>query len=139
METLMDVPRETEGVTTRKILIVDDEDPIRFAMSEYFRPQGYEVDCAQEKEEAEALLVHKCYSAAILDLCLSGTDGTEGLELVRFIRERCPGTKVVVLTAYGSAEIVAEASKRGVDAFLHKPMPLFEVEKIVSELVETSS
>ena len=52
METLMDVPRETEGVTTRKILIVDDEDPIRFAMSEYFRPQGYEVDCAQEKEEA---------------------------------------------------------------------------------------
>ncbi len=135
----MEVARETEGVTIRKILIVDDEDPIRFAMREYFRRQGYKVDCAQEKEEAEALLAHKCYSVAIVDLCLSGVDGTEGLELVRFIRERCPRTKVVVLTAYGSAEIVIEAAKRGADTFLHKPMPLFEVEKIVCELVETSS
>ena len=135
----MDVPRETEGVTTRTILIVDDEDPIRFAMSEYFRPQGYEVDCAQEKEEAEALLAHNCYSVAIVDLCLSGTDGTEGLEIVRFMRERCPGTRVVVLTAYGSTEIAREAWRRGVDAFLHKPKRLFEVEKVVSELAEKSS
>jgi len=139
METLMDVARETEGVTTRKILVVDDEDPILFAMGEYFRRQGYEVDCAQEKEEAEALLAHNCYCVAIVDLCLSGSDGIEGLEIVRFMRERCPGTRVVVLTAYGSVEIVTEAAKRGVDAFLHKPMPLFEVERIVSELVEQSS
>lgn len=139
METLMDVARETESVTTRKILVVDDEEPILFAMREYFRSQGYQVDCAQEKEEAEALLAHNCYSVAIVDLCLSGTDGTEGLEIVRFMRERCPGTRVVVLTAYGSAEIAREAGRRGVDAFLHKPKRLFEVEKIVSELVEKSS
>jgi len=135
----MDVPRETEGATTHKILVVDDEDPIRFAMSEYFLRHGYEVDCAQEKEEAEALLAHNCYSVAIVDLCLNGTDGTEGLEIMRFLRQRCPGTKVVVLTAYGSAEIVREAAKQGVDVFLHKPMPLLEVKKIVSELVEKSS
>ena len=135
----MDVARETQGVTTRKILIVDDEDPILFAMREYFQRRGYEVDCAKEQEEAEALLAHNAYCVAIVDLCLSGADGTEGLEIMRFTRAHCPGTRVVLLTAYGSAEIAREASRHGVDAFLHKPTRLFEVEKIVSELVERSS
>ena len=105
-------------ITTR-ILIVDDEEPILFAMREYFTTKGYAVDCARETSEAEALIAENDYSLAILDLRLSGTHGAEGLEIL----------------AYGSREIEAEARRRGADAFLHKPKPLSEVAKIASGLI----
>lgn len=118
-----------------RMLIVDDEESICFAMSEYFRMQGFHVDCAQEVEEAEALLVKECYSIVIADLRLTGIFNMGGLEVIKFVHERCPGTRVIVLTAYGSPEMETETRKHGIDAFLHKPQPLPEVAQIVYGLV----
>ena len=118
-----------------RILIVDDEDAILFSMKEYFTGRGFAVDCAQEMEEAEALLATCRYDAAIVDLRLTGTNCIEGLEIVEYIKERCSGTRIVLLTAYGSPEIETEARVRGIDAFLQKPMPLSAVERIVYEVI----
>ncbi|HEV8487714.1 MAG TPA: response regulator [Blastocatellia bacterium] len=118
-----------------RILIVDDEDAILFSMKEYFTGRGFAVDCAQEMEEAEALVANVQYDAAIVDLRLTGTNGIEGLEIVEYIKERCPRTGIVLLTAYGSPEIETEARIRGIDAFLQKPMPLSSVERIVYEVI----
>ena len=117
-----------------RILVVDDEEPILLAIREYFVPLKYEVDCARELEEAEALLSHIRYALLIADLRLTGVYGNEGLELIRFARERSPWTRIVVLTGYGSAEIESEAVGRGVDAFLQKPMPLAELAEIAAAL-----
>ena len=117
-----------------RILIVDDEEPILLALREYFVPLQYDVDCARELEEAEALLSHVHYALLIADLRLTGSHGNEGLELIRFVRERSPWTRIVVLTGYGSAEIESEAVGRGVDAFLQKPMPLADLAEIASAL-----
>jgi DNA-binding response OmpR family regulator len=122
-------------VTTTRILIVDDEEPILFAMREYFATKGYEVDCARETSEAEALLSANRYDLAILDLRLSGTPGAEGLDVIEAVRALSPQTRIILLTAYGSREIEAEARRRGADAFLHKPKPLAEVAKIASGLM----
>ncbi|MGH9442341.1 MAG: response regulator [Thermoanaerobaculia bacterium] len=115
---------------SRKILIVDDEEFIRFALSEYFSVLGYQVDVAGEWEEAEALLASRRYCLVISDLRLTGFGGTEGLEIVRSIHQRWPGTRVMLLTGYGSGEVKAEAARRGVDAFLEKPMALPEIARI---------
>jgi DNA-binding response OmpR family regulator len=117
-----------------RILVVDDEEPILLALREYFVPLKYEVDCARELEEAEALLSHIRYDLLIADLRLTGSHGNEGLELIRFVRERSPWTRIIVLTGYGSAEIESEAVGRGVDAFLQKPMPLADLAEIVAAL-----
>ncbi len=120
---------------THRILIVDDEEPILFAMREYFATKGYDVDCARETQEAEALLAANRYSLAILDLRLTGTQGAEGLDIIGSLRARSPKTRIILLTAYGSREIEAEARRRGADAFLHKPKPLSEVAAIASGLI----
>lgn len=114
---------------------MDDEEPILFAMREYFTTKGYQVDCARETQEAEALLAENDYALAILDLRLSGTQGAEGLDIIESVREQSPQTRIILLTAYGSREIEAEARRRGADAFLHKPKPLSEVAKIASGLM----
>lgn len=122
-----------------RILVVDDEEPILFAVSEYFEPLGYQVDCARELEEAEDLLSHVHYALLIADLRLTGIHSNEGLELIRFARERSPWTRIIVLTGYGSTDMEAEALGRGVDAFLHKPRPLAELAEIVAVLTEKSA
>lgn len=123
----------------QRILVVDDEEPILFAIRDYFEPLGWQVDCAQELEEAEALLSHIRYTLLIADLRLSGIHSNEGLELIRFVRERSPWTRVIVLTGYGSMEIELEAVGRGVDAFLQKPQPLAALAEIAASLTGTTT
>ena len=122
-----------------RLLVVDDEESILSAIRDYFEPLGYEVDCARELEEAEALLSHIRYTLLIADLRLTGVQGNEGLELIRFARERSPWTRTIVLTGYGSTEIEMEAIGRGVDAFLQKPQPLSQLAAIAANLTEPSS
>jgi DNA-binding response OmpR family regulator len=121
----------TQGRAKPRILVIDDEEPILFALAEYLGTFGFEVDGAREAEEAEALLAHVRYGAVISDLRLSGVHGTEGLEVVGFVRERCPWARILILTAYGSTEIEAEAYRLGADAFLRKPLPLADVAQAV--------
>lgn len=114
---------------------MDDEAAIRFALSEYFRESGWQVDAAAEKEEAEALLAHTEYEVVIADLRLTGIYGVEGLDIVQWSRHLRPDTRVVLLTGNGTPEIEAEARRCGADAFLHKPLPLPELERVVMGLV----
>ncbi len=126
---------ETNSNATRAILVVDDEEFIRFALSEYFAVLGYQVDVAAEWEEAEALLAARRYGLVISDLRLSGFGGTEGLEIVRSIHQRWPHTRVILLTGYGSGEVKSEAKRRGVDVFLEKPMALPEIARIADAML----
>lgn len=120
------------------ILVVDDEQSILFAMEQYFTAQGCTVDCAQELEEAQALLSNVRYALVLADLRLSGINSAEGLDLVSFARERCPGARVVMLTAYGSPEIEREAKRRGVDIFMHKSTPLADVAVAALKLLKAA-
>lgn len=121
---------------SKRLLIVDDEESIRFAVKRYFTRIGFEVDCARELEEAEALATHTRYRVVIADLSLTDSGSNEGLEIVRFMRHSCPTARVIVLTAHGSPSIENEAYKRGADAFLHKPQRLQELAEIVDRLTE---
>lgn len=126
-----------DGPLRQRILVVDDEEPIRFALEAYFTDQGYDVDCAGELDQAEALLAERSYAALIADVRLTGIDGTEGLSLAATARAQRPETCVVLLTAHGSHEVVAAARQLRVHAFLHKPKPLAEVAQIVTGLLAT--
>jgi DNA-binding response OmpR family regulator len=130
-------PCFTGGVSAApgRLLIIDDEAAIRFALSEYFEECGWDVDAAAEKEEAEALLAHTEYAVVIADLRLTGIYGVEGLDIIQWSRHLRPETRVVLLTGNGTPEIEAEARRRGADAFLHKPLPLPELARVVTRLV----
>ena len=122
-----------------RLLVVDDEESICFSMSEYFSLQGYKVDTASEVEEAEKLLGSTEYKVVIQDLRLTMTSNHDGLDMIKLIREHNPQTRIIVLTAYGSAEIEDEARRCGADAFLRKPKPLSQVAQVVQGLIEAPS
>ena len=116
-----------------RILILDDDEQLREAYRDYLLECGYEVDCAQELEEAQTLLAHLSYSVVITDLRLSKL-AFAGLDLVKHVREHSLHTRVVVLTAYGWPELKAEASASGAHSFLKKPMRLKELGETVEVL-----
>ena len=120
-----------------RLLVVDDEESICFSMSEYFSLQGYKVDTAREVEEAERLIEATDYKVVIQDLRLGATRNPDGLDIIRMIHEQYPRTRIVVLTAYGSAEVEDEARRCGADAFLRKPKPLSQVAQVVQGLIES--
>ena len=120
-----------------RLLVVDDEESICFSMSEYFSLHGYRVDTARELEEAEKLIESTEYKVVIQDLRLTTTTrNPDGLDIIKMIRDHNLQTRIVVLTAYGSAEVEDEARRCGADAFLRKPKPLSQVAQVVQGLIE---
>jgi len=117
------------------LLLVDDEENILTGMRRYFRACGYQVDCAVEREEAQALAAHGAYDAVIVDLCLTLGHGPDGLELIRWIREHSPTTRIVVLSASASPETLREALRLGADTCLQKPRALGEVHRALEGLL----
>jgi CheY-like chemotaxis protein len=123
--------------TTYRILIVDDEEPILFAIKDYFDANGFEVHCARNSREAKSLLDKLHYFVVIADLRLSGIDDIEGLEITNYVRRQFPSTDVILLTAYGSPEIEKQARRQGVHTILHKPQPLPKLAQVVDSLIKS--
>lgn len=119
----------------RRLLLVDDEENVLVGMRRYFKAAGFAVDCAREREEAEALLRHVRYECVVLDLCLTPAHGADGLDVIGVVREYCPAARVVVLSASGAPERRLEATRLGADVYLRKPQPLAHVHATIEALL----
>ena len=128
-------PDGTKRPLTRRILLLDDERAILTPMARYFGKLGFTVDMASEAEEAEALISHRRYDLAILDLRLTKFSDAAGLDVLREIRKRDHWTNVIILSAYASPEAEEEAIKLGADAVLRKPQPLPELAQMALALM----
>lgn len=118
-----------------RLLLVEDEESILFALRKYLSVQGFAVDCAPGRREAEEQLQRERYAAVVADLCLQGCEADDGLDLVLHVHAAWPETRIVLLTAHGSPHLEEEARSRGADAFLHKPQPLADLKRILLELI----
>jgi two-component system OmpR family response regulator len=118
-----------------RMLVVDDERVITFALRTYFGQHGFNVDCASEREEALELLSFNDYDILIADLRLTGTHAEEGLDVVRVARDRSADVSIVLLTAYRNAGLEEKAHRAGADALMQKPKPLPEIAETVFSLL----
>jgi DNA-binding response OmpR family regulator len=119
-----------------RLLLIEDEESILFAMWDYLTQRGYVVDQASSRREAELLLDHGAsYALVIADLRLGVSDPLGGLRLLRRLRESSPQTRTILLTAYGSAEVETELRVLGADRLLSKPLALESVAREVTDLL----
>jgi DNA-binding response OmpR family regulator len=118
------------------ILIVDDEERLRNALARSFRQAGYQIRVAACGEEALAVLAAEPVELVITDLVMPGMDG---LALVRALQTGASPPKVLILTAYGTAESQAEAQGLGVAGYLTKPFDLAQLKSRVHQLLRGSA
>jgi len=104
-----------------KIIIVDDEEPIRVALRDILEYEGYEVDEAKDGEEGLRAIKKDEYHVALCDLTMPKMDG---LELLQKAGDAERSTQFIMITAYGSIENAMQATRRGAFDFVSKPPDL---------------
>jgi DNA-binding response OmpR family regulator len=114
-----------------RTLIVDDEESIRFFLTETLERAGHHVTAVAGGEEALDRLKDTAFDVAILDLKLGGP--VDGQRVLQAIRWRWPSTVVIMLTAFGSLESALGAIGEGVDGYLLKPVRPAELRQAVDE------
>ncbi len=106
-----------------RVLVVDDEAPIRRALSANLRARGYDVDVAATGEQALDLAAHHHPDLVLLDLGLPGMDGREVIDGLR----GWSAVPIVVLSARGSERDKVDALDAGADDYLSKPFGMDEL------------
>lgn len=114
---------------TNRILLVDDEDTLRYVLRETLIDEGYSVDVANDGFQALEHVKHKSYDLLITDIKMHGMDG---LQLIREIKRNGSHLKIVIITAYGSLEMVKEAARLGVVEFVSKPFKMQEIKDVIT-------
>ncbi len=116
-----------------KIMVVDDEAPIRDMLKDAFTVEGYDVVCAESAEEAREILKTHKPQVMFLDLKLPGMSG---VELCRRIRRDYPIACIYAMTGYTSLFDLAECREVGFDDYFVKPVNLKQFFKAAEDAFE---
>jgi DNA-binding NtrC family response regulator len=114
----------------KPILIVDDEPIVRESIRDWLKDSGYDVYTAESGEEALSLIEKQEFGIIVIDVRLPGKTG---IKVLSEIKEHKPQIKSIVITAYPSTELAAEAMKLGAVDYLIKPVNPDDLEHLIQE------
>ena len=116
-----------------EILLIDDDEWIRDSLRLFFESEGCHLTALETAEEGMESLKSHNYDIIITDYRLPGMDG---LEFLRKIRDTQPHAMKILITAYRSEKVIAEATGIGVHDFINKPFTTKSIEGSLSRLIE---
>lgn len=131
---------EARAKQGRWILVADDEEEMRNLLSTVLRTDGYTVSEAKDGQELLSMLVAKTASdGSPISPDLVVTDvqmpGATGMRVLAHVRRAHPTVPVILITAFGSAELHAQAKRLGAATVLDKPFNLVELRKLIQRLL----
>jgi DNA-binding response OmpR family regulator len=115
---------------TAQILIVDDEEAIRFSLKRALERDGHEVRTATDGRQALHLMQHHAFDLILTDLKM---DDVDGVELMRQVQAVSPDTAIIMLTGYATLESAIEALRQGAVDYLVKPCSSADVRASVEK------
>ena len=105
-----------------RVLIVDDEAAVLFAYRRLLEGNGYDVDVCETLEEEMEYISTRTYFTVITDLRLTGSDSSEGLQVLAHVTHCQPRAKLIVMTGYGGKESSQSAIALGASFYFKKPL-----------------
>ncbi len=115
-----------------RILVVDDEESIRDLCARVLSRGGYDVITAPSGEDAIVQLTQGTFDLVISDIRMPGISGLEVLERVK---TAFPQTRVVLITGFGTPQMLTRARQSGADRILTKPFNPMELLAAVREIL----
>ena len=114
-----------------RILLVDDEENARIALSRILSKEGYLVDCVANGFEALNYLREQDVNLIVTDINMPEMDG---ISFLREINRSFPGSNVIMMTAYGGVESYMEAINLGAFEYINKPVKVDELKLILNKM-----
>lgn len=118
----------------KKILIVDDEETVRYSFRKLFREPGWEIIEAANGLEAISAIKKEAPDLVLMDIEMPGLNGLEAIQRVKSLMPQLP---VIIMTAFGTSERVIAAMKYGAFEYLEKPFDVARLKAVISEAIET--
>src|SRR6266850_2829463 len=119
--------------SSKHLLLVEDEGPLRQAVAEQLSDRGFSVEQAESGEAALARLAEFAFDVIVTDLRLPGVDGAAVVEAAL---ARYPDIVAIVVTGYGTVKDAVEAIKRGAWDFVSKPFQIDELLHVLDAALE---
>jgi two-component system, NtrC family, response regulator PilR len=116
-----------------RVLVVDDEPSMRELLDITLKQEGYDVTLADGGEAAIRALEETVFDLVVTDLRMRKVDG---LAVLRAVKERAPGTAVLMVTAFASTDTAVEAMKLGAYDYVTKPFKLDEIRLTIANALE---
>lgn len=116
-----------------RILLAEDDEIMRISVSDRLKKFGWQVDEAQDGNEAIRLFQKHQYHLVISDIRMPGLDG---LSLLHEIHQQSPDTDVIIMTAHGSVDDAIECLRQGAADYILKPFDMDNLIIRVSRLLE---
>ena len=117
---------------SKRILLVDDEENARLALSRLLSREGYTVDTVANGFEALNHLREHNVNLIVSDINMPEMDG---ITFLREVNKSFPGSKVIMITAYGGVETYIEAMNLGAFEYINKPVKIEELKSIMSKIL----
>jgi DNA-binding NtrC family response regulator len=118
-----------------RVLVCDDEKLIRWSLSEHLKKEGYDVELAEDGQQAMGAIERAPPDALVLDMKMPNLDG---MSVLRKLHEEGNAFPVIVITAHGALDSAIEATKLGAASYLSKPFDLREVSLQLEKVLEKS-
>jgi len=121
------------NIAKQTVLIVDDQESIRLALSRMLSKEGYEVLLADEGEKALVILRERKVNVMLSDLKMPKMDGLQLLKASKLVK---PEVEVILITAHGTIEKAVGAMKDGAYDFITKPFKKIVIANMIKKAME---
>lgn len=119
-----------------KILVVDDEAPVRDLFEELFKKEDCQTVSCATGEEALKIIKKETFDVVLLDIKLPGMSGLEVLKNIRELHKKLP---VVMITGFGFDEdLIARTKQFGCSGYIGKNMPVAQIISTFKQFVKNS-
>lgn len=144
--TMDGMKMDGEDARGRSIVVADDDAEMRSLLADTLRSDGFAVSEAKDGQELLAMLVPSTDRAAkggtssVPDLVVTDVQmpGATGLRVLSHVRRAHPTVPVILITAFGSAELHAQAKRLGAATVLDKPFDMSVLRALVRRLLSTN-
>ncbi|HUR33103.1 MAG TPA: response regulator [Vicinamibacterales bacterium] len=119
-----------------RVLVVDDEPLVRWSISETLRAHGRDIIEASDARGALLVLSEPAAAPDAVMLDLKLPDSSD-LSLLAAVRRMLPGVPVILMTAFGSPEVLDEARRLGAFTVLDKPFEMDALDRLIERALQT--
>jgi DNA-binding NtrC family response regulator len=120
-------------MSIKKILIVDDEESVRYSFKKIYREPGFEIMEAANGLEALSVIKKNVPDLVLMDIEMPGLNGLEAIQRIKAMQPQIP---VIIITAFGTSERVIGAMKYGAYEYLEKPFDVARLKEVIAEAME---
>jgi two-component system, NtrC family, response regulator len=120
-----------------RVLIIDDEYEVQNFFSYLLRNKGLELSFASNRAEVDTCLTYEPYQLVLVDLKLPDTNG---IDILKKMKQAMPACKVVIMTGYSTVKSALEAIRLGADDYIEKPFDdINELEMLIDKLLTSET